>query len=271
MFELGYTALDLAASYQLGGTERFVGEWIHTRLNRDRLFLISKGGHPLPVLQPHRLTPKALTQDLEASLRRLHTDRIDLYLLHRDDPTAPLWPIAETLAAHQRQGKIGAWGISNWSHQRIVAIDALCRSAGLPPPAASSPHFSLVEWTDAPWKGCVSIAGEAERDARAFYETTQLPVLAWSPLGGGFLSDRREGRSTYDNAANAARKRRVAVLARQYQATTAQIALAYLLNQPFAVFPIVSVSTVERMRSNLRATTLRLSPSELRWLESGQD
>jgi aryl-alcohol dehydrogenase-like predicted oxidoreductase len=272
MLETGCFALDIAASYQLGGTERVIGRWIESRRNRDRLFLITKGGHPYPLVEPHRLTPKALSEDLQASLRRLKTDRVDLYLLHRDDPTTPLESILESLVSFQRRGDIGAWGVSNWAHDRIRALDALARAAGVPSVVASSPHFSLAEWTSTPWKGCVSIAGEGNRDARAFYEATQLPVLAWSPLGRGFFSAPGGGRDeggVYGGPTNAGRRQRTETLATKYEVTPTQIALAYLFGQPFPVFAVVAASTAEKMRNNLEAARLRLEPSELRWLASG--
>jgi len=274
VLEAGCPAFDLAASYRLGGTERMFGDWMSSRRNRDQLFLITKGGHPYPVVQPHRITPRALSDDLDASLRRLRTERVDLFLLHRDDAAAPLEPLLESLALHERQGKFGAWGVSNWSHDRIGVLDALARRAGLSPPAVSSPHFSLVEWKSAPWRGTVSIAGEANREARAFYVRTQLPVLAWSPLGRGFFSTGGpdpDSLRTYGTTTNFARRRRAEELAHKYGATAAQIALAYLLGERFPVFAIVSASTPEKLRSNLDAAKLRLADSERRWLESGDE
>jgi len=270
--ELGCHAFDLAASYMLGGTERFFGDWIASRRNRDRLFLISKGGHPYPIVRPHRLSRDALARDLHASLKRLRTDRLDLYLLHKDDDATPLEAILETMTTLKRQGKIDAWGVSNWSHQRIAAIDALARSAGVPEVAASSPHFSLVAWEKPPWPGSVSIAGEGNRDARAYYEKTGLPVLAWSPLGGGFLASRSNGSGgarAYETASSVAARERAATLADKRGASLPQLALAYVFAQPFAVHAIVAASTREKMKANLEATKLTLSPAETRWLEVG--
>jgi aryl-alcohol dehydrogenase-like predicted oxidoreductase len=267
LVEAGCTAFDLAASYQLGGTERLFGEWIASRRIRDRLLLISKGAHPYPVVRPNRLQSSTIAADLDATLRRLRTDRVDLYLLHRDFPGAPLEPMVQTLGNAHRTGKILAWGVSNWTHTRIQAIDLLARQAGLPPIAASSPHFSVFDWVRTPWTGSVSIAGQANREARIFYERHQLHVLAWGPLGSGFLLSDRRGRRFYGSAANLARKQRLRTLAEERNATPAQMALAYLFHQPFPVSAVVATSNVEKMRSNLAATAIHLSSAEMASLE----
>ena len=262
----GCSGFDLAASYQLGGTERLLGEWMACRRNRDRLFLVGKGGHPYPGIRPNRLGAAALSADLESSLRRLRTDRLDLYLLHRDFPGAPLEPMVETLASAHRAGRILGWGVSNWSVPRIEAIRTAARAAGLPSMAASSPHFSLVDWVRPPWSGSVSIAGPANREARAFHARTQLPVLAWAPLGAGFLTSDRTG-GTYGSPANIARRERMRALAARRGWTPAQVALAYVFSQPFPVSAVVAASTVEKMRLNLEAAAMRLSADEVQALE----
>jgi 1-deoxyxylulose-5-phosphate synthase len=268
LIEVGCTAFDLAASYMLGGTERFVGAWLAARGHRDRLYLVTKAGHPYPVLRPNRLSRGALAADLDASLRRLRTDRIDLFLVHRDVPGASLEPLAESLASFVRSGKVLAWGVSNWHHDRIRALMAAAKTVGLPPIAASSPQFSRADWRKAPWPGCVSIAGEAGRQARVFHAETQIPVLAWSPLGTGFLTGRAGG-GAYRTAANVARKERALALAAKRGCTPAQVCLAYLFSQPFPVHAIVRATTPSKMRENLQAASLVLSAADLTWLETG--
>jgi aryl-alcohol dehydrogenase-like predicted oxidoreductase len=264
--DLGCTAFDLAASYQLGGTERLFGAWIGSRRNRNKLFLISKGAHPYPIVRPNRLQARAISSDLDATLRRLGIETLDLYLLHKDFPGAPLERMVEALVAGNRLGKFHAWGVSNWTAPRIQALDALGRRSGLPPMAASSPHFSLVDWVSPPWTGSVSIAGDAGREERAFYARTQLHVLAWSPLGSGFLSNHGRGRA-YASPSNAARRRRTQALAERRGATPSQMGLAYLFSQPFPVSAVVSASKVEKMGENLEAASMRLSSEEMRVLE----
>ena len=266
LVEAGCAAFDLAASYQLGGTERLFGHWLESRRLRDRLFLVGKGGHPYPGVRPNRLTAAALSADLESSLRRLRIERLDLYLLHRDFPGAPLEPIVRTLAAAHRAGKIGGWGVSNWSVARIEALQSAARAEGLPPMAASSPHLSLVDWVRSPWSGSVSIAGPAGRKARSFYARTRLPVLAWSPLGAGFLTSDAQG-GPYGGPDNVARRGRARALARERGWTVAQVALAYLFSQPFPVSAVVAASTGEKMRENVAAAGFRLTAPEVEALE----
>lgn len=267
--EVGCTAFDLAASYQAGGTERLFGRWMRSRRNRDRLFLVGKGAHPYPVVRPHRLTPRALEHDLDGSLRRLGTDRIDLYLVHRDSAGVPLGPIVETLARFVRAGKVRAYGVSNFSHERVAELDGIAQKADLPAPSASSPQFSLVEWTRPQWPGCVSLSGPSNAEARAYYAKRGLAVLAWSPLGRGFFGRDRARGAAYESEANVTKRGRVETLARKLGHTAAQVALAWLFRQPFPVFAVVSSSSVENMRQNLRAVDLELTQEDADWLESG--
>jgi len=262
--EIGCTAFDLAASYQVGGTERLFGHWIHARKNRSTLFLITKGAHPFPVVAPHRLTARAVENDLDDSLRRLQTDYVDLYLLHRDDPEAALEPVVETLHRAFRAGKIRAWGVSNFTHERVRAIANVAKD--LPKMAASSPHFSLFSWEKPPFLGCVSIAGD--EGAKDFYAREKIAVLAWSPLGSGFAAGEKP--RAYANEANDARLRRCEELGKKYRASAAQIALAFLFAQPFDVHAVVAASSPKKMRLNLEAASIEITKDDARWLENGQ-
>lgn len=272
VLDRGCYAFDTAASYQLGDTERQLGLWCRARGARSRVYWISKGGHPYPLL-PHRLTARALQSDLEGSLRRLHADSIDLYLLHRDSPSAALPPLLETLEQARAQGKLLAWGLSNWSVERIREMTELAKKFGVPGPAVSSPHFSLVEWNRAPYSGCVSIAGDQHRTARDYHRSTRLPVLAWASLGDGYLTESHSGRRTspvYDSPLNEARRSRARQFALEKGYTLSQVALAYLFNQHFPVSAIVSTRRSEKLRENLEAAEIQLSQEELAWLESGR-
>ena len=269
-FDLGIRALDTAAIYQLGGSERLIGEWLRRAGTRDRIYLISKGGHPSLLGRP-RLRRGDLERDLQASLRRLRTDRLDLYLLHRDAPGAPLQPIAETLWSFVAGGRVRAYGVSNWSHERFAALRALAVSRGMPPPTASSPQFSLPQWVATPYPGCLSIGGPAGAGALRAYRAAGVAVLAWSPLGSGWLrapGGRARSRA-YRGGANDARHRRLVALAERIGCTPAQAALAWVLAHGSNLHAIVGTRRPERLAELLEAVELTLGPEQLAWLSAG--
>lgn len=262
LVDAGIHAFDLAASYQAGGTERMFGKWLaeHPGL-RDRLFLISKGGHPTPVVAPHRLSRAALTSDLDGSLKRLGVDALDLYLLHRDSDREPLERIVETMAGFVRAGKIAAWGVSNWTVDRIARARELAAQAGAPI-AASSPHVSLFAWATPPYSGSVSIAHDAK--AQAKYREWAMPVFAWAPLSNGYMGGQSAfANKHFDNAANRARRKAAQTLAQRRGCTPNQIALAYLCHIGLELRPVVGSRSMKHMRENLAAVELALTSDEL--------
>jgi len=149
---------------------------------------------------------------------------VDLYLLHRDDPSKPCEGVLALLARFHREGKRRAYGVSNWSVPRIEAAVRFLDAEGLPPLTASSPHYSPVDWVRPYLPGCLSIAGHSGNEARVFHEQTQLPLLAWSLLRRGLFSsptpeskrppwynlDRRLSYNTYASEGNFASTPRAA-------------------------------------------------------------
>ena len=132
--------------------------------------------------------------------------------------------------------------------------------------AASSPHFSLVDWVRPPWTGSVSIAGPADR--RRGRSTRGPSSRCWPGLRWARgSSPRTEAGGCYGSPANVARRERARALARERGWTPAQVALAYLFSQPFPVSAVVAASTGEKMRENLAAAALRLTAREVEALE----
>src|SRR3712207_5854018 len=111
IFDLGCTAFDTAHVYGTGDNERTVGRWVRERGIRDQVVIIGKGAHHNA--DRRRVTPFDITSDIYDSLARFKFDYIDLYILHRDDPSQPVGPIVETLNEHLRAGRIHAIGGSN--------------------------------------------------------------------------------------------------------------------------------------------------------------
>lgn len=273
-FDVGCNAFDTARVYGEGLSESILGKWIQSRRVRDRVVVIGKGGHP-DASGTSRLSPGALTEDLDRTLRSLGTDHIDLYMLHRDDPGLRVGPTMETLHTFVQAGKVSAIGASNWSHARIEEANIYAAERGLTPFVATSPHLSLAEMHSPPWPGCLTITGEEGADARAWYAATQMPVLAWSPLGGGYLLQREAATDNqagpYDSPANAKRRERLHELAARRGVSAEQLSLAYLLCQDMNVIPVVAASTPERIRALLAAPGVALSIEERDWLDLRAD
>lgn len=130
-FEVGGRMIDTANVYsdwvpgESGRSETVIGEWMAARGNRDQLTIVTKGAHP-PLGRMHegRCDRASIRHDIEQSLTRLGTDRVELYYLHRDEPTRPVAEIMQTLNELIDEGKIGALGCSNWRLPRIVEARA---------------------------------------------------------------------------------------------------------------------------------------------------
>jgi len=280
VFDAGCTAFDTAAVYARGESERVLGAWIERRGVRDSVVIIGKGCHPVFGSGVERVTPEDLRADLTASLERLRTDTIDLYLLHRDDPKADPGAILEALNEERAKGRVRAFGVSNWTHERIALANAIARARGLTPFVASSPGFSLAQPVTL-WPGCVSIHATHTPEALAFYRTTRLPVLAWSPLAGGFFGGRytrtmppapehsweRTVLDFYGSDANFERLERLTQLAERRGVTLAQAALAYVFHFGLDLYAVIGPKSAAELDVCARALSLRFSTEELAALE----
>jgi len=281
VYASGGNAFDTAHSYGDGDCERKLGRWVDERGLRDRVVIISKGAHPN--VDRIRVTPFDITADLFDSLARLQIEAIDLYLLHRDDPSVSVGPIMEILNEHQQAGRIDAFGASNWSHERIQAANEYAAGHGLAPFVASSPQFSLAVPMQEPWPGCISISGPAGAAARDWYQKMQMPLLTWSSLAGGFFSGRFRPDNldtfsdeidqlcveTYCCEANFQRLERAAILARAKGLTLAQVAMAYVMSQPLNIFAIVGCQNGSEFADLALASEIELTTRELAWLDVG--
>ena len=275
VFQLGCTAFDTAHSYGDGHCERILGRWLANNGNRDRIVIISKGAHPSA--DHRRVTPFDIASDLHDSLARMGVGCIDLYLLHRDDPSVPVGPIMEALNEHLRAGRIGAIGASNWTHMRIQEANTYAEQNGLVPFVASSPHFSLAEQRVPPWEDCLNITGANNAVARQWYAETQMPVFSWATLALGFLSGRIsrtsvEGRPdslclrSFGTEENFRRLDRAARMGKEKGLTVPQVAIAYVMSQPLNLFPIIASASAEEFKANRDATDLSMTSEEVAWL-----
>jgi len=277
----GCTTFDTAHVYGNGENERIVGRWIRERGIRDKVVLLGKGAHHNADRQ--RVTPYDIEADLHDSFARFGFDYIDIYILHRDDPSQPVGPIVEVLNQYQAAGHIGVFGGSNWSHERIEAANEYAYAHNLKPFTVSSPNFSLAAQHQPPWPNCISIAAEQGKSAREWYGAHDVALFTWSSLAGGFFSGRfrrdnlagmdsyfdKLAVSSYCYEDNFQRLDRAEQLAQQYNMTIPQIALAYVMSQPLNIFALVGCANVGEFRDNAAALALKLTPDQVAWLESG--
>jgi aryl-alcohol dehydrogenase-like predicted oxidoreductase len=245
--------------------------------------ILGKGAHHNQ--DRKRVTPWGITADIHDTLARMQVDYIDLYILHRDDPSVPVGPIVETLNEHKQAGRIRVFGGSNWSYKRIQEANAYAAAHGLTPFSVSSPNFSLADQKQPPWEGCVSISGPGNQESRDWYQQSQMPLFTWSSLAGGFFSGRlrRDNVETFETyldklavtsyAAedNFQRLDRVQQLAEERGLTIPQVATAYVMSQPLNIFALVGTQTADEFRANAQAADLRLTPAECAWLDLRAD
>jgi aryl-alcohol dehydrogenase-like predicted oxidoreductase len=263
----GGNFIDTADSYSVwipghrgGESEEIIGRWMAARGNRDDVVIATKVGQ-LPGLEG--LAPATIRRAVEDSLRRLQTDRIDLYWAHVDDADTPL---AETLAAFGDlivEGKVRAIGASNYTAPRLADALAIAQDEGLPRYAALQPQYNLVE-------------REAfENGLQAVANREGLATVPYFGLARGFLtgkyrrngapvdSPRAAGAVSYLDDGGARVLDALDDVAAAHETTVAAVALAWLAAQPTVVSPIASARDAAQLADLLPVNALRLTDDEV--------
>ena len=263
--ERGGNCFDSAFIYGGGNHERLLGQWVKNRGLREQVVIITKGAHTPDC------NPQALTRQLKMSLERQQIDGTDIYIMHRDNPEIPAGEFVDVLNEHVRAGRIRIFGGSNWALKRIEEANAYARQKGLQGFSVVSNNFSLARMVDPVWAGCIAAS---DADSRAWLAKTQMPLLPWSSQARGFftgrvapdnLSDKEMARCWYSED-NWKRRERACEMAAKRNVLPINIALAYVLCQPFPTFPLIGPRNVFETRTSLRAVEIKLTPEELKWL-----
>jgi 1-deoxyxylulose-5-phosphate synthase len=271
----GLDLIDSAAVYGAGASERVVGAWLAGSGARDAVTILTKGAHPDMATWASRMTPDAIEADLRDSLERLRTDVVDIYMVHRDDVTVPVGEIVDALDAQVRAGRARSIGASNWTPARLEAAAVYATARGRTPLTSSSVYFGLAEAARPYTPGCVD-AGD--RASRWWYADRQdrWPLFAWSAQSGGFFADdfdpssaAPEAVGAWDTAANRARRERARAMAGERGVTAAQIALAFVLGQPFRPFALCGARSPAAVEAIIGALAIELDDADRRWLETG--
>jgi aryl-alcohol dehydrogenase-like predicted oxidoreductase len=277
----GGTLVDTADVYADGRSEEIIGRWLASRPAgiTEPVVLATKGRFPLDG-SPNGagLSARHLTRALDASLRRLGVESVDLYQVHAFDPWTPLEETVRTLDGFIRAGKIRYWGLSNFTGWQLTKIVHLARALSAAGPVTLQPQYSLlvreIEWEIVP----------AAADAG-------LGLLPWSPLGGGWLSgkyrrgqrpsgatrlgeDPGRGMEAYDRRGTARTWDvidAVQKVAEQRGVSMAEVALAWVSDRPAVTSTILGARTLGQLEANLRAADLHLSPAETTALDAASD
>ena len=280
--ELGGNFIDTARIYsdwvpgETSRSERVLGDWIKSHGRRDTLVISTKGAHPsLQSLDQPRTGAAEIRADLEGSLRSLGLETIDLYWLHRDDPTRPVGHYIDLLNTFVREGKVRVFGASNWTAARLRAANAYARETGQLGFGADQPFWCLgvAQSRPPPYSGFVKF----DRELDQFHHETRLPVVPYTSQANGFFSkfalplpERPANfeRHDFNTPPNVAAAQIVVELATAKGVAPSAIVLGYLLSRPYPVFPIIGCRTLAQLENSAQATQVRLSANELQRLES---
>ena len=261
----GLNLIDTADSYstwvpghQGGESEAIIGNWLKKSGKRDKVILATKVGSPMPPGKNVNLAKSYIFSEVEASLRRLQTDYIDLYQSHRDDPNTP---IEETLSAYAdlvKQGKVRAIGCSNFSAARIEESLKVSREKGYPEYVCLQPNYNLYDRED------------YEKNLEPTVRKHGMAVIPYFSLAAGFLTGKYKSKQEAEKAArggmvtkffNERGERILAALekvATENNATQAQVALAWLIARPSITAPIASATKLDQLHDIVAATKLQL-------------
>ncbi len=268
--ELGITFFDTADMYSVGGSEEVLGRALKEYARRDQVVIATKVFFPMGDGPNDRgLSRKHIMDAIDASLRRLGVDYVDLYQIHRWDYDTPIEETLEALHDIVKAGKaryIGASSMYAWQFARALALSD---RRGWTRFVSMQNHYNLVY-------------REEEREMMPLCRAEGVAVIPWSPLARGFLAGNRArqgwGDTTRARTDDYAQKMyyaesdftiasRVEELAARRGVKPAQIALAWLLAQPGVTAPIVGASRLEQLEQSMAALEITLDDSEQKFLE----
>ncbi|MDQ3931231.1 MAG: aldo/keto reductase family protein [Actinomycetota bacterium] len=268
--DAGVNLIDTADVYQSGGAEQVLGELLAGH-ERRHLVVATKAYFPMSDDPNDRgLSRKHLTESIDASLRRLRTDYVDLYQCHRYDEETPTEELVRTMGDLIAAGKVLYWGLSYWPPARIVEACLLADALSVPRPISNQPPYSLLE-------------RDIERRILPICREYGLDQIVFSPLAQGVLTGKyRAGDIPSDSRAASAGRRfmgrlldedtlgkveRFTAIAGEVGVTSAQLALAWVLHTEGVAAAIFGATRPEHVEENVAAAELRLDQDMLERLD----
>ncbi|MBN8997556.1 MAG: aldo/keto reductase [Rhizobiales bacterium] len=267
----GINFFDTADVYSDGASEEVTGRALkHFGVPRDQVVVATKVFNPMgPDVNQRGLSRKHIMHAIDNSLRRLGMDYVDLYQIHRFDPTTPMEETMEALSDVVKAGKalyVGASSMWAWQFARMQQIAA---QSGFSKFVTMQNHYNLVY-------------REEEREMIPLCRHAGVGLIPWSPLARGFLAGNRRrqdkgetvrartdafAHNLYYRDDDFAIVDRVSEVAKKRGVSNMQVALAWILSKPYITAPIIGSSRVEHLEENFRALDLKLDPEEIKALE----
>lgn len=257
--------------------EKTIGAWLRERRKNGRVVIATKGAHPdLARMNAPRLAPRDIVTDIEASRRNLGLDVIDLWYLHRDDETRPVGEILETLNAQVTAGRICYFGCSNWRTERIAAAQAYAQAHGLQGFSANQMMWSLAA-ANPKALGDPTLVAMDSGMARLHAETG-LAAVPYTSQAHGFFHKLETGAITsagafrggvYAGALNRSRYARLRELRARTGLSLTQLALGYLMAQPFPTVPVIGPASSAQLMDSMTAGEVTFSAEDAAYLAAG--
>ncbi|MGL1922539.1 MAG: aldo/keto reductase [Hyphomicrobiales bacterium] len=264
--EAGGNAFDTAFHYGGGKHERILGDWIKARGVEKEVNIIVKGAH-----SPY-CTPRTIETELDMSLERIGINKAPIYIMHRDNLDVPVAEFVDALNALHQKGKIGVFGGSNWSVERIMEANEYASQNGLQPMQILNNNLSLAVMERPVWDGCISSNNEK---TLGFLRESGTIHLAWSSQARGFffpqeMRNRLPADSSPDacfgSTANEERRNRAETLAAELGVSAHNIAAAWVLAQEFPSFALIGPRSPGEIVTTMAGMNLPLSQNDIAWL-----
>ena len=261
--DLGITFFDTANWYSIGESERVVGPTLTSMVPRDHLVLATKAYYPMSDDPNDRgLSRKHLLSSVEASLQRLGTDYIDLFVIHAFDPSTPIEETMQALHDIVRSGKVRYLGASTMFAWQFEQMNHVARKNGWTSFVNMQCQYNLLY-------------REEEREMIPYCRDQGIAVTAFSPLARGWLSGSKAIRSKtdtnftnmYGDALDLEIIAQVEAIASERDATMAEVALAWLYSREAITCPIIGASSVSQLENNVAAIKLELTLDEIETLD----
>jgi 1-deoxyxylulose-5-phosphate synthase len=258
----GGNCFDTAHCY--GANSNILGAWLKARRNAHKIVFLNKGNHPYG---SPRFSAEFTKIDIMENHHRLGIEHTDLYVFHRDNPVVPVEEVVDWMNDLIKSGLISAYGGSNWAISRVEAANAYAAKAGKQGFSVNNPNLTLAQNVKPLWDGCVTI----DKSGREWHTKTQLPLFSWSSAARGYFAEVSDAHvmESYDSEISRARRERAKELGAKYGLSATQIAIAWVLNQPFPAFALCGLRRPSDVAENCKVPDVTLTADEVRYLEDG--